>query len=384
MPQLYRLPCIFSLCLLLSPLQFIGAMESLSDEELESTTGQAFITIDNYDYKHIETDNQGNIVKEYDELNYTRINLGLDIKIGMNADEIVFGQYDRPGELTGAQTPYNADLYFKNYAMGHVDLDGNFHPFQMIDPYIEFAYDRSNPDKPEFAGFRFGFGESLGMLSIDAKSFTGAIDVVVDGDFTTEILGFEVPLLASFTSSLVYVNPNDPNDPNNGNPDPVRALYIGVQNGSTTNIGLNCSETPVLCFFLGRDFTTDVDVNTCADSLTGQNLCFPLKTFESILIGTPEGQPANGLFQSVQARPMAWKNDPNNNAAGVVDAGVTGWFFNIPNGSTTMTPDEAAAGRPRVATEYIDRGVGRFHTAGYLLPDTDSGHIPFPTFPNAP
>lgn len=357
MPQFYRLSCIFSFYLLLSPLQFIWAMESLSDEELESTTGQAFITIDNYDYKHIETDNQGNIVKEYDELNYTRINLGLDVKIGMNADEIVFGQYDRPGELTGDQTEFNADLYFKNYAMGHVDLDGNFHPFQMIDPYIEFAYDRSVPDKPEFAGFRFGFGESLGMLSIDAKSFTGNVDVVVSGDFT--VLNI-FTLQAAFTSSLVTPS---------GDPDPVRATTIGVTNGESVSIRI-----------LGRDRYFEVE--NCR--FAGEDLCFELKTFESMLIGTSDGQPAPGLFQSVQARPMAWKNDPNNNAAGVVDAGVTGWFFNIPNGSTTMTPDEAAAGRPRVATEFIDRGVGRFHTAGYLLPDNDDNQIPWPTFPDAP
>lgn len=375
MPQLYRLPCIFSLCLLLSPLQFIWAMESLSDEELESTTGQAFITIDNYDYKHIETDNQGNIVKEYDELNYTRINLGLDVKIGMNADEIVFGQYDRPGELTGAQTEFNADLYFKNYAMGHVDLDGNFHPFQMIDPYIEFAYDRSDPDKPEFAGFRFGFGESLGMLSIDAKSFTGNVDVVVEGEFTVKFGFLEIPTTTSFTSSLVYYNKDNENDPNNGLADPVRATSIGVLNGTVTNVSPDCDKWPLACL-LGKP-SVPITVDDC--EAVGQALCFELKTFESMLIGTSDGQPAKGLFQSVQARPMAWKNDPSNNSAGVVDAGVTGWFFNIPNGSTTMTPDEAAAGRPRVATEFIDRGVGRFHNKGYI-----DNTIPWPTYPDAP
>ena len=52
----------------------------MSDSELEETDGQAFITIDQY---------------SQDSLDYTRVNFGADVKVQLNADEVVYGEYAR-------------------------------------------------------------------------------------------------------------------------------------------------------------------------------------------------------------------------------------------------------------------------------------------------
>ena len=224
----------------------------------------------------------------------------------------------------------------------------------MTDPFFEFAYDRSN-GTDDFVGFRFGFGESMGMMSMDAKSLTGNVDVVISGDFTYHldlgILGsYDIPLQASGASALVT---------SGGDVDPIRATHIGMANGTTFNIDTIFGTFPAT-------------VNNC--DLLGQNLCFPLNTFESMLIGGIDSNgdliPIEGLFQSFQTRNINWGNA----AAGETQVATTsGAFFNVPRGSVNITPDEAAAGTPRLATEFIDRGVGRFEH-----PDYRNGNVGYP------
>ncbi len=313
----------------------------MSEEELELTDGQAFIGLDQY---------------SQDGLDFTRINVGVDIEIVMNADEVVFGEYDRPGET---QT---ADIRFNNYAMGYIDQDGVVRPFEMKDPFFEFAYDRSN-GTDDFVGFRFGFGESMGMMSMDAKSLTGNVDVVIAGDFTFTLDGsdylwdpldlfkpVDLDLQASGASALVDAN---------GDPDPIRATTIGMANGTEFNIE-----------FLGLDIP--VVVENC--QLGAENLCFPLNTFESMLIGGEDSNgdliPIEGLFQSFQTQNITW----GNSATGESRVATTpGAFFNIPRGSVNITPDEADAGTPRLATEFIDRNVGRFEHSDYR-----NGNVSYP------
>ena len=63
---------------LLFPLNSHCDLLPMSEDELALTQGQAFIGIDQY---------------EQDGLDFTRLNLGMDIELVMNADEIVFGEY---------------------------------------------------------------------------------------------------------------------------------------------------------------------------------------------------------------------------------------------------------------------------------------------------
>ncbi len=304
-------------------------LKPMTEEELELTDGQAFIGLDQY---------------SQDGLDFTRINMGVDIEIVMNADEVVFGEYDRPGET---QT---ADIRFNNYAMGYIDQDGMVRPFEMKDPFFEFAYDRAN-GTDDFVGFRFGFGESMGMMSMDAKSLTGNIDVVISGDFTYQLPPFPaVTFQASGASELVNAQ---------GEVDPIRAEMIGISNGKkfTVDIGL---------------FDVEVEINNC--DLGGTNLCFPLNTFESMLIGAEDSNgdliPIEGLFQSFQTQNITWGNSAMGEARVATTSGA---FFNVPRGSVNITPDEAAAGTPRLATEFIDRNVGRFEHSDYR-----NGNVNYP------
>jgi hypothetical protein len=303
----------------------------MSEDELALTQGQAFIGIDQY---------------EQDGLDFTRLNLGMDIELVMNADEIVFGEYDIPGEAQGA------DIDFKNYAMGYIDQHGEVRPFEMKDPFLEWVYDRSN-GQDDFVGFRFGFGESKGMMSMDAHSLTGNIDVKIQGDYTYHILGIPIPLTASGASQLLDAQ---------GNPDPVRATMIGLPNGSAFDV-----DNPF--YPLGPE-TIPISVDNCELSLGGDPMCFPLNTFESMLIGDADGNAIEGLFQSFQSRDVTWGNA----AAGETQVATgPGAFFNIPRGSVNITPNEARAGTPRLATEFIDRGVGRFEHENYR-----NGNVGYP------
>ena len=315
-----------------SPLLFLisfniyAELSPMSEDELALTQGQAFIGIDQY--------NQ-------DGLDFTRLNLGLDIEIVMNADEVVFGEYDIPGET---QT---ADIDFKNYAMGYIDQHGDVKPFEMKDPFLEWVYDRSN-GQDDFVGFRFGFGEARGMMSMDAHSLTGNIDVKIEGDYTYYLFEQEwlpIPLTASGESQLVDAQ---------GNPDPIRATMIGLPNGSAFDVN-----NPF--YPLGPEFI-EVAVDNCELSLGAEPMCFSLNTFESMMIGDADGNAIEGLFQSFQTRPVTWGNA---SAGETQVATTTGAFFNIPRGSVNITPNEARAGTPRLATEFIDRGVGRFEHVNY-------------------
>lgn len=301
-----------------------AGMQSLSEEELEYSTGQAFIGIDQYDQ---------------DGLSYTRLNLGMDIKLQMNADEIVFGEYPRAGETNAA------DIDFKDFALGYIK-DGEIVPFEMHDPYIEWAYDRSG-GTDDFVGVRFGFGESRGMMSFKGVSFTGNVDVVIDGNYSLHLGGLTVPLNARGQTALVDAT---------GERDPVRATYIGLPNGTAFEVDI-----------IPGVWAIDVGVNNCKLDLIGDDMCFALTKYESMQIGRPMGNQeydfVDGLFISFQSQPIRWGRASAGETQ--IDT-VTGAFFNIPRGSVEISPDEAKAGTPRVATEFIDRGVGRFINHGYL------------------
>ena len=316
----------------------------MTESELALTDGQAFIGLDQY---------------TQDGLDFTRINMGVDIEIVLNADEVVFGEYDRAGET---QT---ADIRFNNYAMGYIDQNGTVRPFEMTDPFFEFAYDRTG-GTDDFVGFRFGFGEAMGMMSMDAKSLTGNIDVVIEGDFTvipadiSPLLGLIQPFVSQASGASELVDAQ-------GNKDPIRAEMIGISNGKVFDIAI-----PYTIFWTDYVFDYQAVINDC--EILGTPLCFPLNSFESMLIGGEDSNgdliPIEGLFQSFQTRNITWGNA----AAGETQVATTsGAFFNVPRGSVNITPDEAAAGTPRLATEFIDRGVGRFEH-----PDYRNGNVGYP------
>ena len=305
-------------CQMISLISY-GELQPLDDEQLENTVGKAYIKMDEY---------------QNDGLNYTRVNFGVDIKIQLNADSFVLGKYPRAGESL------SADIDFDNFALGHIE-NGKIVPFEMNNPFIEIAYDNT-ANENNLVGFRYGFGDARGKMSMDINSLTGNVDVILQGDYDANTWLGTFTVDATSRANLVNAQ---------GEPDPIRANMVGVPNGSSFD-AVAFGFIPV-----------SLGVNNCRVTGFGvdDNVCFPLSNYRSLDIGTKTGEGefdyAPGLFLSFQTRDLRWgtgaPGDP-------ITQTYKGAFFNIPNGSLTLTPDQALNGIPRATTEFIDRGVGRF------------------------
>lgn len=311
--------CLIGLsCNLISSFAF-AQLVPFTDDQLGSTVGKAFIKMDEYQNSGVD---------------YTRINFGMDIKIQMNADSLVIGEYPRDGEIL------SADIDFDNFSLGHIE-DGRIVPFEMNNPFIEVAVENVAGRK-ELVGFRYGFGDARGKMSMDINSLTGNIDVILQGayDADTWLGNFTVET----TSQANLINAL-------GEPDPIRASMVGVPNGSSFD-AVAFGFIPI-----------SLGVDNCRVTGFGvdDNVCFPLSNYRSLDIGEKVGEDefdfAPGLFLSFQKRDLIWgsgaANDPETQT-------YKGFFFNIPNGSLTLTPSQAIDGIPRATTEFINRGVGRF------------------------
>lgn len=307
----------------------------LSDEELAATDGQAFISIDQY---------------QQNDLDFTRVNFGLDAKVQLNADEVVYGEYPRASETAAA------DIALSNFSLGHIE-NQTITPFEMRNPYLEFAVDKQGGSH-DVVGIRFGFDEVKGSISFDASSFTGNIDLAFSGEyeFQAQSTIFRLPLQLPLTVSGQAVLVDD-----QGNPDPIRANSIGLPNGTIAEIYNPWHVLPIIG---GEEFYY-VPTNNCELQTGGgsqESVCTSLSDFRSFYIGELNAQqeytPAKGFFLSFQNRSMAW----GNSAAGESEVQtVRGAFFNVPSASYTgETSNGVPVGNHRLQTEFIDRGVGRF------------------------
>ena len=112
-------------------------------------------------------------------------------------------------------------------ADGSSYTNGEIVPFEITDPYIEFATDDNTGD---IVGVRIGFGEAQGVLSGSIQSLTGNINVGIldqgegmsvaesSGNLADELIVLLTPLLEggsplSTTAQLVDAS---------GNLDPIR------------------------------------------------------------------------------------------------------------------------------------------------------------------
>lgn len=178
-------------------------MVELEDSELSAITGQAFI--------NLSTDAAGS-------LNYTRINFGLKVDTQLNIKKLELGGYARAGETRAS------DILINNFALGTVGANDSINPFQIVDPYLELAYEGN-----QVVGVRIGFGEAKGVLSGDISHLTGKIAVDLQGKakplldeanfFQRLLLGATVNENSTIRSEAELVN--------NGTPDSVRANQAG-------------------------------------------------------------------------------------------------------------------------------------------------------------
>ncbi|WP_242674568.1 hypothetical protein [Marinobacter halodurans] len=397
---MYKPIWITPLLLLMNAAVVHAELKPISDEAMSEVTGQAFVSVDRQQYPSADNNTS-----------YTRVNLGMDIEIQTNADTFELGRYERDGEVEGSSDVlinnfslgyiYDSSYYERNpdaarqlKADGSAYQDGEIVPFKISNPYLEFAYDESTE---EIVGFRFGFGESQGILSGAIQQLTGNINIDIldrgeglsaadsNGNLFDQMVGFLTPVLAGSSplktkARLVQGNPDRDNY---GGLDPVRAEYIGVPNGEKFVLedvnylvaGLIDIISPTLSSELYTENCSlfggcDVVVVAQQCEVLGIQACFDLGIYNSMPVGQIEDVngkrtitgPSDGAFISFQTKDLEYladvaKSDPSPEDFIKATAGA---FFNIPNGAVTVNLEEALTGIEGQRREYIDRGVGLF------------------------
>lgn len=320
---------VLSILLSALSLSTYAALKPIPDNALGDLTGQAFITIDRHSQSNVD---------------FTRINLGLDVNTLLTSDQVELGRYERAGEAAGS-----SDIKIGDFALGHINDSGNIEPFQIKDPFIEIAFDSNE----NLVGFRLGFNEAYGKLSGNIEYLTGNIEVSLYGTgsylasqmncaWWDIVCGGAKALVGGawgndeFAANAELVHGSGPQI---GSLDPVRATHVGMPDGSKLSIPSGGGFTN---FLLGLFSSNDC-------SLLSTQTCFPLSSYRTLDVGnTSTGETAKGMFLSFQANNMNWYDDGNATLA------QKGAFMNIPNGGIRTSFPEAFSGIPRARTKYID------------------------------
>lgn len=389
----------FALSVTLTAAPSYADLQPLDDMELSDTVGQAFLSIDNTNHP----------VKS--NIEYTRINFGMDIETKLNAETLELGRYAREGETE------DADILIEDFGLGYIHNDkffrdnsfiprmdgsyaeGEIVPFRITDPYVEFAFDESTN---EIIGVRLGFGDAMGMMTGSIKSMTGNVNVAIKDTakgireahkFKTSQPDYQLQpiddLLSLLTPYLVGGSPIEaPAELANtsGEADPVRATHVGMLNGSNFVVKdvnkLIAGPVQLLKPFLSSnlevqgcsgffDFSCDLHIESMGCEMLGIDTCFPLTNFKNLPIGKLSGDrksivaPASGMFLSFQSEDgVSWSTTRNStdatSAADFIDA-TMGAFFNVPNGVLEVNLSQVYKPPvPAARQEYINRGVGLF------------------------
>lgn len=300
-------------------------MQALDDAELSTITGQAFI--------NLTTDANAGI-------NYTRVNFGVKVDTQLNVKKLELGQYARSGETKGS------DILINNFALGTVGPGDTINPFQIVDPYVEFAYEGN-----QVVGLRIGFAEAKGVLSGDISQLTGKVAVDLEGKAKPllDSANFFQKLLLGATVNNNSIIKSEAELVSNGTPDSVRASQAGLKDGAVVQCVSNCN-------LLGG-LLTAFPSSGC--QIIGITTCFNLSQFQSLNIGNTAApgmeEAARGVFLSLQLKDTQWRDLDTN---GLVTA-VAGAFLNIPkykNANGEMVAgikfdfDQALNGIPRQDT----------------------------------
>lgn len=341
----------------------LAELKPIGDEELSDISGQAFITVSD---------------ETRDGLDFTRLNIGMEIKTQINIEEFKVGEYHRwengdpcftcTGDEPGLeQQP--ADLWVKNLSLGGiaetsgVKMDGRYYnageiiPFELFDPYLEVAEENG-----ELVGFRAGVHKARGIFGGDILSFTGNLPVKVKDTASALTRAPNRPWWIGLAGALLPNTPVEgnavtlsaPNTVNGevdyttgGQPDNIRATHIGLPDNSNFAVG----PIPLL---------GTINFKTTDCNLFGIPVCFPLSQFKSLNVGEKKADgtydPTGGWFLSMQKRAVDWV-DPVDHT---VISAQPGAFFSVPVGGVELNLDEAFNGTPRQRVEYIDRGIDLF------------------------
>ena len=414
----------------LSAMNSVAELKPMADEELSNVTGQAYISIDQQNHPE-----QANI-------SYTKINLGMKVETMMVSDKWELGTYHRwenhptdpslngtachtcNGTEEGLESQ-GSDILAENFALGHIKSDdynnryksvpmvakgfdsrgrpityrdGEIVPFEINDPFFEFAFDE---ETNEVVGMRLGFGDTKGILSGSILSMTGAVEVDIrddvdglsaarqqqDGNILEEALTLLTPLLVAdgeLSAQVVLVDEA-------GELDPVRSQYIGMENGTEFEIAgadfLAAGVVPLLsdanligsdsrsvkvsnsgCGLFGLFACYNIYIQSDDCIMLGIPTCFPLTNFQSMPVGKVEEingrqyitDTASGLFMSFQTKDLDWSTGSGKAAMESFVRASAGAFINIPTGAVKVNLHEVYEGIQGERREFIDRGVGLF------------------------
>lgn len=302
-------------------------MEPMADSELSEVTGQAFINMTAHSANSVD---------------FTKINLGLDVQTQLNIKKLELGKYARSGE-----PGRNADIAIDNFALGTVDPStGAVSPFIIKDPYVELAYSAG-----KVVGMRVGFGEAKGWLSGDIKTLTGNVSIDIYG--TGNYLGDKIKeaqwtcflnincgladtlkLLAGnerFKASAQLTCGPGMTSCAAGTVDPIRAQYAGIKNGDALSI-------PDISGLGGTIVSWILPLITSqgCSMLGSVDTCFNLANYQSLPIGTLDNTGNSfsagnkGFFISMQTEAVKWQNQQYPNDPSKVIETLAGAFMNLP------------------------------------------------------
>lgn len=248
-------------------------LKPMDDAALEETTGQAYIKMDSY--------------QDIDSNQISRVTFGQTVKVQANADAVILGN----GGINGAGV---ADINATNFSLGYIDTSTNqIVPFEFTNPYFEWSTDALN----NVTGFRIGFEDAKGVLQMDLSSFSGNIDMTINGSAASLFTGA------------------------GGSATNTRATYIGDSTGS------------------------------CTDGVD----CVALSNIQSLSVADSDSTGTADFFLSFQKAAMNWQT-----SSGTQNTGSGGFFMNVPT-DNNITISDVNSGTAGLAVEFIDRGVGRWN-----------------------
>lgn len=354
--------CRFTFVLLAASLLCASAgaeLRPLDDGELSAVSGQGLINLDALTYGGYE---------------YTRLNIGGDMKLLTNIDKLRMGNFARssssnPSNL-GTVSNQAADIAIDNFALGRVDnansANAQIVPFEIRDPYIELAFKNNGNGVREIAGVRLGFGRARGDLSGDIHSLTGTMEGYINGPASIALeyykqthSGCDVKCIAlsiagdaELYSKVQLVKEGTGDITQNGVPI-NRATQIGVANGDRfhTTDGFLDGLLPLLAT-QGGD---------CKSS--GLPACFPLLNYKSIFVGDRLNSNlatggAQGIFFSVQGQNVPWQDLSDKSKFIQTQAGAFANFAKYSDGNKDIYPFAVALYDALRGTARVDTCIG--------------------------
>ncbi|MBK6294960.1 MAG: hypothetical protein IPF55_12280 [Rhodoferax sp.] len=354
--------CRFTFVLLAASLLCASAgaeLRPLDDGELSAVSGQGLINLDALTYGGYE---------------YTRLNIGGDMKLLTNIDKLRMGNFARssssnPSNL-GTVSNQAADIAIDNFALGRVDnansANAQIVPFEIRDPYIELAFKNNGNGVREIAGVRLGFGRARGDLSGDIHSLTGTMEGYINGPASIALeyykqthsgcdsncIALSLAGDAELYSKVQLVKQGTGDITQNGVPI-NRATQIGVANGESFQTD-NASLKDLLPLLATQG-------GDCKAS--GLPACFPLLNYKSIFVGDRLNSNlatggAQGIFFSVQGQNVPWQDLSDKSKFIQTQAGAFANFAKYSDGNKDIYPFAVALYDALRGTARVDTCIG--------------------------